>query len=114
QALAAQAWHARAWLAWHIDEMLARVDRGLVGAETFDTGLFDRETAWFMADMIAARGVEAGIAQARLHVESRTLAGVRRRALALRWVLLLGSVRTGLALARWNYAVMFGLCLGFA
>src|SRR5690606_34368391 len=52
QALAAQAWHARAWLAWHIDEMLARVDRGLVGAETFDTGLFDRETAWFMADMI--------------------------------------------------------------
>jgi len=106
QALAAQAWHARAWLAWHIDEMLARVDRGLVGAETFDTGLFDRETAWFMADMIAARGVEAGIAQARLHVESRTLAGVRRRALTLRWVLLLGSVGTVLALALWHYAVI--------
>lgn len=106
QALAAQAWHARPWLAWHINAMLARVDRGQVGAETFDTGLFDRETGWFMADMIAARGVEAGIAQARLRVESRTLAGVRRRALALRWALLLGAVGAVLALALWHYAVI--------
>jgi len=106
QALAALAWHAGPWLAWHIGEMLARVERGIVGAQTFDTGLLDRETAWFMADIIAARGVEAGVAQARCRIESRTLARVRRQALALRWAALLGAVAAVLGLALWHYGVI--------
>lgn len=106
QALVALAWHAPPWLAWHVDEMLARVERGVVGANTFDTGLLDGETGWFMADMIAARGVEAGVAQARARVESRTLARVRRQALALRWAMLLGAVVAVLALALWHYGVI--------
>ncbi|CAP42339.1 putative general secretion pathway protein [Bordetella petrii] len=106
QALAALAWQASPWLSWHIGEMLARVEHGIVGAHTFDTGLFDRETAWFMADVIAARGVEAGVSQARLRVESRTLARVRRQALALRWTMLLAAVATVLGLALWHYGVI--------
>ncbi|MBV7482369.1 general secretion pathway protein [Bordetella sp. BOR01] len=106
QALAALAWHAPSWLAWHIGEMLVRVEHGVVGADTFDTGLFDRETAWFMADVIAARGVEAGVAQARLRVESRMLKRVRRQALALRWSLLLAAVAGVLGLALWHYGVI--------
>jgi len=106
QALAALSWHAPPWLDWHIGAMLARVEHGIVGAETFDTGLFDRETAWFMADVIAARGVEAGVAQARLRAETRALARVRREALALRWALLLASVGAVLGLALWHYGVI--------
>ncbi|MCD0501901.1 general secretion pathway protein [Bordetella petrii] len=106
QALTTQAWHAKPWLAWHIGEMLARVEQGIVGADTFDTGLFDRVTVWFMADMMAARGVESGVAQARLRIETRTLVHVRRQALALRWAMLLGAVATVLALALWHYGVI--------
>lgn len=106
QALAALAWHARPWLAWHIGEMLGRVERGIVGADTFDTGLLDSETRWFMADVIAARGVEAGVAQARARIASRSLARVRRQALALRWVALLGAVSAVLGLALWHYGVI--------
>ncbi|HYG44826.1 MAG TPA: hypothetical protein VEA17_18050, partial [Bordetella sp.] len=106
QALAGLAWQAPAWLARHIGDMLVRVDHGVVGADTFDTGLFDRETAWFMADVIAARGVEAGVAQARLRVESRMLTRVRRQALMLRWAMLLAAVASVLGLALWHYGVI--------
>src|SRR5690606_16817484 len=84
EALAALARRARPWLAWHVNAMLSRVEHGIVGAGTFETGLFDRETAWFMGDVIAARGLEAGVQQARLRAESRALRRIRREAQALR------------------------------
>src|SRR5690606_6836924 len=106
EALAALARRARPWLAWHVNAMLSRVEHGIVGAGTFETGLFDRETAWFMGDVIAARGLEAGVQQARLRAESRALRRIRREAQALRWGLLLLSVAAVLALTLWHYAVI--------
>ncbi|OZI25056.1 general secretion pathway protein [Bordetella genomosp. 7] len=106
EALAALARRARPWLAWHVNAMLSRVEHGIVGAGTFETGLFDRETAWFMGDVIAARGLEAGVEQARLRAESRALRRIRREAQALRWGLLLLSVAAVLALTLWHYAVI--------
>lgn len=106
QALIAQTQGATPWFSAHINEMLRRIDTGQVGPETFDTGLLDQQTWWFMADMMLASGLERGLAQARSHIESNVLARLRRQAQALRWILLLGAVGAVMALAFLHYGVI--------
>jgi len=106
EALAAFAWNARPWLASHVGAMLARIDAGIVGADSLDTGLFDRELWWFLSDMIAAHGLASGLRHARLRVESHTVARVRRQAQAARWLLLLGATGLVIGLALWHYAAI--------
>jgi len=106
QALATHAWAAAPWLAAHVDAMVARIDSGLVGADTFDTGLLDRETWWFMADMVSAHGMEVGVRSARQRIESKSLVRIARQAHAMRWCLLLGAVTCVLGLALWHYGVV--------
>jgi len=106
RALAAQERGASAWLEGHLRAMRARIDAGEQGAGIFDTGLLDRETWWYMADMMDALGLEAGLAQARRRVEVFVLARVGRQARALRWALLLAALAAVLALALWHYAVI--------
>ncbi|ARP80993.1 general secretion pathway protein [Bordetella genomosp. 8] len=106
QALAMQADHAGCWLAWHIREMIARIDAGLVGADSFDTGMIDRRIWWYLSDMIAAHGMARGLDRAADRVEGRALLHVARQAQLLRWALLLGAVAAVIALALWHYAVI--------
>ncbi|WP_331000018.1 hypothetical protein [Bordetella ansorpii] len=106
EALATFAWNARPWLAGHVAAMLARIDAGIVGEHSLDTGLFDRELWWFMADMIGAHGLAGGLQQARARIESHTVARVRRQAQAARWVLLLGAAGAVIGLALWHYAAI--------
>nr|WP_066420327.1 general secretion pathway protein [Bordetella ansorpii] len=106
EALATFAWNARPWLAGHVAAMLARIDAGIVGEHSLDTGLFDRELWWFMADMIGAHGLAGGLQQARARIESHTVARVRRQAQAARWVLLLGATGAVIGLALWHYAAI--------
>jgi hypothetical protein len=106
QALAIQAMHAQPWLAWHIEAMVARIDVGMVGADTFDTGLIDLETGWYLRDMIAAHGIATGMARAGNRVETAVLARIRRQAQGWRWGLLLGAVAAVIGLTLWHYAVI--------
>lgn len=94
------------WAAWHIDAMLGRIDAGVTGAATLDTGLLDRELYWFLADMALARGLEQGLLAARERLVSRILAAVARQAAVLRWSLLLACVAGLLGLGLWHYAVI--------
>lgn len=106
EALATFAWNARPWLAGHVAAMLARIDAGIVGEHSLDTGLFDRELWWFMADMIGAHGLAGGLQQARARIEFHTVARVRRQALAARWAMLLGAAGAVIGLALWHYAAI--------
>ncbi len=106
RALAVQARHAAPWLHGHLLDMLGRIDGGQTGAEIFGTGLLDQETWWYMADMMDALGMEAGLAQVRQRIELRLLARVRRQASALRWSLLLSSVATVLGITLWHYGAI--------
>lgn len=106
RALAVQARDAAAWMHAHLQDMLGRIDGGQTGPEIFGTGLLDADTWWYMADMMDALGMEAGLAQARLRIESRLLARVRRQASALRWSLLLSSLAAVLGITLWHYAVI--------
>ncbi|AZY53090.1 hypothetical protein [Bordetella avium] len=105
-ALKALRQYALPWLAGHIDEMLARIDRGEVQASTFNTGLLDRQLWWFMSDMMAAHGIEAGLSRARQRIEQAWLPQLAAQVLFWRWLLLLGTVLCMLALVFWHYGVI--------
>lgn len=106
EALALQGAGAGPWLRWHVDAMLARVDAGQVGAATFDTGIVDADTFWYLRDMIDTRGLDDGLQRASDRIERRTLGRVARRAALLRWVLLLGALGMLMGLALWHVAVI--------
>ncbi|MDT4829567.1 hypothetical protein FQZ97_629890 [compost metagenome] len=106
RALAVQAREAPPWLFAHLQDMLGRIDAGLAGPEIFGTGLLEADTWWYLADMIDALGMEAGLARARQRVEGRLLARVRRQASVLRWSLLIASVSAVLGITLWHYGVI--------
>lgn len=105
-ALSMQKAGANRWQSWHVDTMLARINTGLVGADTFDTGLLDRDLFWFLSDMTLARGLVDGLALTRQRLKNLVLSTVARQALALRWCLLLVCVAGLLGLGLWHYAVI--------
>ncbi|OYV46267.1 MAG: hypothetical protein B7X10_05070 [Burkholderiales bacterium 21-58-4] len=105
-ALAMQKADASDWALAHLDAMLARIDIGLVGADTFDTGLFDHDLFWFLSDMTMARGLGEGLTLTCGRLKSQVLAVVARQALVLRWGLLLSCVAGLLGLGLWHYAVI--------
>lgn len=105
-ALLAYRYGARPWLAWHVDLMLARLDAGTSGVDVFDTGLIDRETWWYLSDLILARGFAMALSLARDRVESHVMRRVVTHAAVLRWTLLLGSLALILGVAFWHYAVI--------
>jgi hypothetical protein len=94
------------WQLTHINAMLARIDAGMVGADTFDTGLLDREQFWFFSDMVAARGLQAGLILGSERLRAHVLGTVARQATALRWGLLLASLSCLLSVGVWHYAVI--------
>ncbi|GAA4322993.1 general secretion pathway protein [Pigmentiphaga soli] len=98
------------WLRWHVERMIARIDDGRVGADTFDTGIVDRETLWFLADLIAARGMDAALVRTRARIESRSLREAARKAAAVRWGLLLAAVGALLGLFFWHFAAIDEMC----
>lgn len=106
EALAGLAWNARPWLASHVGAMLARIDAGIVGVDSLDTGLLDRELWWFLADMAQAHGLAQGLQQTRLRIESHVAARVRRQSQALRWSCLLGATGAVIGLTLWHYAAI--------
>lgn len=97
---------ASSWLSSHIDEMLERIDQGIAGPETFDTGLFDREQFWFLSDMILARGLFTGLSLTRTRIQRHVLVVVARQAVVMRWGVLLACVAYVLGLTLWHYAVI--------
>ncbi len=105
-ALSMQRAGAGRWQSWHIDAMLARIDMGLIGGETFNTGLLDRDLFWFLSDMAMARGLLDGLMLTRQRLKGRVLTSVARQALALRWSLLFLCVASLLGLGLWHYAVI--------
>lgn len=105
-ALLMQRMGASPWLGWHLDAMLARVDAGLTGAETFDTGLLDRDLYWFFSDMAAAHGLAQGLVLLRQRLKDRVLDTVAARARAIRWAVLLSCLTALIGMALWHYAVI--------
>lgn len=105
-ALLRQRMGASLWLGSHIDVMLERIDHGVAGPDTFDTGLFNQEQFWFLSDMILARGLSMGLSLGRDRIQSQILGVVARQATTMRWIVLLACVAYVLGLTLWHYAVI--------
>ncbi len=104
--LAVIACGADPWMSRHLTEMVQRMEQGALQCEVFDTGLFDQETFWFMSDVIQARGLGPGLAQARERIEQTVAQGIVLHSRTLRWVMLLGAVGCALGIAFWHFAAL--------
>lgn len=94
------------WMSMHVDDMAQRMESGVTQEEVFDTGLFDRETFWFLSDVIQARGLGIGLAQVRERIEDLVAEGIVRQSRTLRWVMLLSAVGCALGIAFWHFAAL--------
>ena len=101
------------WLGDHLERVADRIDQGLAGAAAFDTGLLDRDLYWYLEDMAAARGLQAGLDAAHRRMAARWLDRIRRQALALRWAALLSGVALVLGIGLWHYAALDELRRGW-
>lgn len=106
EALATQKKSANPWLRWHLDLMVDRLDAGMPAAIAMNTGLIDRQTWWYFTDMIQAVGLDEGMERTCVHLETLAVARLRRQALTLRWLLLIGSMLTVMAIGLLHYRVI--------
>lgn len=106
EALSTQKKAANPWFRWHLDLMVARLDAGMPATVAMNTGLIDRETWWYFTDMVQAVGLDEGMERTRLHLETLAVARLRRQALTLRWLLLIGSMMTVMAIGLFHYQVI--------
>jgi hypothetical protein len=94
------------WMEDHLCRMLSRIDAGVVGAMTFDTGLLDRDVLWYFEDMTMARNLVDALVLTRQRLEQHMLGALRRQVATLRWAVLLACVAAVLALGLWHYAAI--------
>lgn len=106
EALATQRKGATPWLRWHLDLMVARLDAGMPAKLAMNTGLIDRQTWWYFTDMVQAAGLDEGMERTRLHLETQAVGRLRRQALTLRWLLLIGSMLIVMAVGLLHYRVI--------
>jgi len=97
---------ASRWQAWHLDLMIERIDRGWVGARTFDTGLFDRGLYWYLQDLAQTRGLVPALSLCKDRLCLQLMRVVTRQASAGRWAMLLFCVTALLGLGLWHYIVI--------
>lgn len=114
EALATQKKGATPWLRWHLDLMMTRLDAGMPATMAMNTGLIDRQTWWYFTDMVQAVGLDEGMERTQGHLETLAVARLRRQALALRWLLLIGSMLAVLAIGWLHYRVMDELRLSLS
>jgi len=104
---------ASPWLSAHLQRVVLRIDQGLAGAAAFDTGLLDRDLYWYLEDMAAARGLQAGLQATHARMSSHWLDRIRVQAQALRWGVLLTGVAIVLGIGVWHYAAIDDLRRGW-
>ncbi len=106
EALFTQKKGATPWLRWHIDQMILRLDAGLPATTAMNTGLIDRQTWWYFTDMVQAVGLDEGMERTRTQLETLAVARLRRQALVLRWLLLIGSMLAVMVIGLFHYRVI--------
>ncbi|CAM5204294.1 General secretion pathway protein OS=Castellaniella defragrans OX=75697 GN=HNR28_001960 PE=4 SV=1 [Castellaniella defragrans] len=104
---------ASPWLAGHLSRVIGRIDRGLAGAEAFDTGLLDPEPYWYLQDMAQACGLAEALRMTHARMAALWLPRVGIQARFLRWGVLLSGVAMVLGIGLWHYAAIDELRRGW-
>lgn len=106
EALSTQKKGATPWLRWHLELMITRLDSGMPATMAMNTGLIDYQTWWYFTDMVQAVGLDEGMERTQGHLETLAVARLRRQALSLRWMLLIGSMLAVMAIGLFHYRVI--------
>lgn len=94
------------WLRSHLLRMLVSMDLGAQPLDAMNTGLVDQEIWSRLQDVVSGYGLTQGFSQASDRVMDLLLRRMRRQALITRWLLLLASVASVLAMGYWHVRVL--------
>lgn len=97
---------ANPWLTWHCQMMLQRIEDGVPQLEIFATGLLEKDTLYFMLDMIETQGMDEGLQIAGRRTEKMAVEIIAKKAKVLRGVLLFGGLSVVMIVAGWMTRVM--------
>lgn len=93
---------ASRWKQHYIYQMLNKVDRGVVDASIFETGLIEKKMQWFIADLIESRGLQDALNYVRVRLEETSMRKLSAQAVTFSWVLLLLSIGLAGYLLFWH------------
>ena len=80
------------WMRWHLGKMQQRMEQADIGAETFDTGLFDKEVIWYLTDMASVSGLDEALQRSKTRLELHTVTALESKTKILSWIILLSLV----------------------
>lgn len=93
---------ASRWRRHHVNRMLEIVDSGESSIDIFQTGMLDRETAWYISDLIQARGLSDALQFVRERLESKVLARIKTQSVLLSWTLMMAALAGSGYLMFWH------------
>ncbi len=100
--LTTQQQHASGWLNSHLGRMVRELDRGSDALTSLNTGLLANDVWWRFVDVVRVHGLAQGLGAASGAIGQLLKAQMARRALVLRWALLLSALASVMAVGFWH------------
>jgi hypothetical protein len=100
--LTTQQWHANAWLNDHLTRMVRQLDAGGDALTSLNTGLLAGDAWWRFVDVVRVHGLAQGLGTASDVIGGLVKTQLARRAMVLRWVLLVGALASVMGVGLWH------------
>ena len=94
--------YANRWLNDHLWRMVRQLDAGADALTAMNTGLLADEIWWRFVDVVRVRGLAQGLGTASESIGQMVRVQMARRALVLRWVLLVGALACVMTMGLWH------------
>lgn len=100
--LTTQQQQANAWLDHHLQRMVRQLDAGVDALTSLNTGLLGGEVWWRFVDVVRVHGLALGLGTAATEIGQLVKAQLARRAMVLRWLLLISALGCVMAVGAWH------------
>ena len=100
--LTTQQTHATAWLNHHLLRMVRELDAGADALTSLNTGLLADDIWWRFVDVVRVHGLAQGLGTASVAIGELLKVQMARRALVLRWLLLVTALASVMTIGLWH------------
>lgn len=100
--LTTQQMHASSWLNQHLSRMVRELDAGADALTSLNTGLLAGDIWWRFVDVVRVHGLAQGLGTASGAIGELLKVQMARRAVVLRWVLLILALGSVMAMGLWH------------
>lgn len=100
--LTTQQHHASPWLSHHLSSMVRQMDAGADALTSLNTGLLADDIWWRFVDVVRVRGLAQGLGNASGAIADLLKGQMARRAVWLRWILLIAALASVMAMGFWH------------